>query len=408
MKKNLTLYKMPYRKNIRRRPRKVSNRRTGGRKLRQFSQFGLERLASAYGGYRPRSTGRRGWIAGDKAILNKPTSLGTNYTQVQGGDYTQFTQTSIKTGRPRKVTLNSLTKELRNKNELTIYRYQGLKQFDNWGTYWMSQFNSAGVTTYLPMYIYDLTAIINSGPSGVVNSMPFGRFYLDNATGRVLFTNMFGQKQDGTSSMDLQLEKASSTSTILEYPHEKSRLLWNSVNLTLWGAKQKAVKYTIQVVKLDERLDPWKMHLHTAGSPDDHYTQSFYQGVSKPICYNPIAFINPGSTRGVKVLKTYTTTIQPTSTTENDADPHSKILKWFMRWDRDLNYKQDSDMFVTRATLLDEPDFNELRSENDCYTTSKSKIYLFIKATNFMPHNVEDSTLSGSFDLMVRSCHVAQ
>lgn len=323
-----------------------------------------------------------------------------------GGDYQQFTVDGLKTGRKKRTTLSALTKEVRQQNETVIYRFQGMKSFDDWGNYWMAKFNSGDINTYLPLYCYDLTSVINSMSTGTVASKPFMRAYVQNNNGRVFWNNVFGQDQTGAGSLFLQTEKAPSSAGTLNNPHGKSRLLWNQVNLTLWGAKQKAVKYIVQVVKLDERLDPWKIDNHVDNDPDDNYTQAFYQSLIKPMTYNPIAYINPQSRRGMKVLKSYTTIIQPTSTTENDADPHSRILKWFMRWDRDLNYFTDAQRLQAATPLLEDSDFAQSIQTNDVYTTSKSKIFLLIRATNYKTSISEESTTSGSFDLMVRSCHV--
>lgn len=323
-----------------------------------------------------------------------------------GGDYTQFSTASLKSGRKKRVNLPSLVKEVRARNETTIFRFQGIKEFDNWGNYWMSKFNTVD-NNYMPMYCYDLTSINNSGRTGPVQAQPFGRFYVEGTTGVVKFNQVFGQTPAGVGDLGLQVEKSASTSSTLEFPHNKSRLLWNQVSMNLWGAKQKAVKYTVQIVKLDSTLDPWEMGSLISGTNDYQKCQAFYQSLIKPLTYNPIATTSTNLQKYMKVLKTYTTVIQPTSSTENDADPHAKILKWFMRWDRDFNYEHSAKT-ITGTELFNEPDFAQQRQENTAYTSSSQKIFLLVRATCYSLTTTEESTVSGSFDICVRSCHVPQ
>lgn len=395
---------------IRRTRRIVRKPRRTGRKLKQsFSAYGMDRLAAAYkrgafGGMR--GTRRKGWIQSDKAMITR-----ANNASVQGGDYSQFTEKRLVTGRKKKVTLARLTKEVHQKSEPTIYRFGGMNQGPGAnGYFWCNKVISAdAITDSLPLYMYDLTSCINIVNGVETFAQPLYRAKTTVADGSITWEYVSGQTNTGASSPNLQLEKATSTSTLPDYPHEKSRLLWTDVRLNLYGAKTKAIKWTIQVVKLlDDCLDP--IPTNAPASPNYEYFKKnvFYQGLTKPYCYNPLALTSAGLvTRKYKVLKTYTTVVQPTSTTESDANPHCKILKWFMRWDRDINYSQRGAFLTSGNAFLDDADFAQEISQAAPYTKPSQKIFLMIRASDYTAQSqTNTNSTHGSFDMAIRQCHV--
>lgn len=334
---------------------------------------------------------------------------------VSGGDYSQFTFAKMKTGYKRKTTLRSLTRELHGKNETSIFRFGAMNPFNDNGFFFCGK-NRLTVAnrTDLPLYMFDLTSLNNTGSGGAaVTAVPFQRAYIDSAAGFIGWSDVAGENPDGSTVTNTWInEKLASTATGIYKPHEKSRLLWTDLRLNLWGAKNKAVKYTIQLVKLnDQALDPRRASALDAGTDDYKKHSAFYQGLIKPYTFNPLSLTSVSKiSRYMKVLKTYTTVIQPTSSSENDSDPHVKSLKWFMRWDRDLSYIGTA-LYLTSATELNEDgDYAYQNSENSAYVLPRQKIFLMIRATAYQ-EQVDagvDNTVSPSFDMTVRACHVTQ
>lgn len=380
-----------------------------GRKLKQsFSAYGMDRLAAASKrGATGRPFGasrRRGWIAGDKAMIQSGSGVG-------GGDYSQFTEKRIQTGRKKKVTLARLVKEVRNKAEPTIFRYGGMNRGPAAnGFFWCNKVLS-DVYEKMPLYMFDLTCVNNVVNGSITAGIPCYRPKIA-AGGNFTWDIVPGLKQDGASTNTLIDERVVSSSTLADYPHEKSRLLWNDVRLNLYGATTKAIKWTIQVVKLlDDCLDPqkWNADPSTVGADTYSYQKhnTFYQGLLKPEVYNPLALTSAGQLRRYKVLKTYTTIIQPTSTTESDANPHTKILKWFMRWDRDISYSQRGGFLTSSADFGLDADFVQEINQASPYANPKTKIWLMIRCNDYnVATAAESSTIHGSFDMTIRSCHV--
>jgi len=389
---------------IRRSPRVVRKPTRTGRKLKQsFSAYGMDRLAAAYnkgfmGGRRGGK--RKGWIAQDKAMIRSTTA--------EGGDYSQFTEKRIQTGYKKKVTLPSLVKEVRQKAETMLYRFGGMTGggIGN-GYFWCNKLVN-DVNDSMPLYLFDLTSINNVVNGVTTTAQPLRRCKV-SPSGAVSWDSVNGLNATGAVSDRWVDEKAPSTSTTLDFPHEKSRLLWTDVRLNLYGAKAKATKFIIQVIKLnDDCLDPEKAARFQSPSYEFQKHNAFYQGLLKPNVYNPLALTSAGQiAKNYKVLKTYTTIIQPTSTTESDTNPHMKILKWFMRWDRDINYVERGNFISTLQDFGNEADFAQQINQVSPYTKSRSKLWLMIRSTDYSgTQALNDNAKHASFDMTIRACHV--
>lgn len=392
-----------------RRTRRIVRKPRSTRRLKQsFSAYGMDRLAAAYkrgafGGMR--GTRRKGWIQSDKAMITRSTNNAT------GGDYSQFTEKRIQTGRKKKTTFARLVKEVRQKAETSIFRFGGMNQGPGAnGFFWCNKYISADATNdSLPLYMYDLTSVVNVVNGVNTPGQPLYRAKTTIADGSITWDYVQGQDPSGALTYQLQNEKIPSTSTVLDYPHDKSRLLWTDVRLNLYGAKTKAIKWTIQVVKLlDDCLDPIPTNVPTSPNYEFYKKNSFYQGLIKPYTYNPLALTSAGQvSRRLKVLKTYTTVIQPVSSTESDTNPHTKVLKWFMRWDRDMSYAQRGNVLTSGNAFIDDADYATQVNQAAPYTKSASKIFLMIRACDYsVQSQTNTNSTHGSFDMTIRACHV--
>lgn len=359
------------------------------------------------GASRKRLSGRRiPYGSGSETVTRRRQNQG-------GGDYTQISVARLNTGRKQPLTLENLAKQVNARNELTIYRWNGMKSFDDNGYYFCGKFDQTATgRKYMPCYMYDLTGVINTTPaSGVIGQQALSRMYVQNTTGYVGWEPYQHLLSDGsTSSTTVSLESASTSSTAVNYPHQKSFLKWHDVRMNLWGAKTKAVKWVVQVVKLtDEAMDPWTPKPSPGSGNSDGEYQAFWQSMVKPYAYNPIAVVNPLMNRKIKVLRTYSTIIQPTSSFENDADPHVKTLRWFMRWDRTVDYSQSNRFLGTGGDVANQADFiQEEAAYGSTSTDSKSKLFLLVRCQSPTEVTTEVNTDSPSFDLMVRAAHLAQ
>lgn len=331
------------------------------------------------------------------------------------GDYSQMTESRMSMGKYKALTLSNLAKQVRVNDEPTIYRFQGVKTFDDNGYYFCGKSAASGARP-VPMYMYDLTSCVNvyGGAATTVAAIPFLRASIADATGVVSWVPQSGVQADGTTaSTALQVERAPSSGVGTNYPHLHSRLQWTDVKMNLWGAKTKATKYVIQVVQLqDELLDPLNSGSGNvtlaAGYSESQRFSAFWQSQIKQFTFNPITeSVGGKESKQIKVLKTFTKIIQPTSSTENDTDPHCHTLRWFMKWDQDLDYNTRG-AFVLGDDLTGQADYANVTNQSWAYVQPKSKIWLYIRAAAYTGEVTETNAISPSFDLVARQCHIAQ
>lgn len=336
-------------------------------------------------------------------VKTKSVALQTNEKYPSGG-YTQWETLKGKSRLSKKLSLIAQMNRIMKLNqEKLIFRWNGVKNFDDNGFYWLRNRLIAD-RRYMPCYAFDLTSCINQRDGTQVLSAPLSQMYLIG--GQVGFDATSHVGPDGTTiTPNLYVEQGSyatagaDISPIL--PHNKDILKWLAINMNCWGAKAKSTKFTIQIVRFkDEKLVP--THL-TAASEQ---RTALFQNIIKPYAYNPISTTATQLKKYYKVLKTETFMIQPTSTTESDADPHVKTVKWFVRLNRLLDYVQRHNNLATNADVVDQADFSvNVGGQNDCYVKPEQRLYLMIYASNFAIDAEDTNAETPSFDLSVRMCH---
>lgn len=314
----------------------------------------------------------------------------------EGGDYTQISRHSYKSGKKQsfKALMPKLLKSGLNR---VVYEFRGQKEFDNFGYYKSHQLSGAGVN-FLPMYCFDLTARETVSGDTVV---PFRRAFL--TTGGVADGKITWQEESSLNNLGVQqilpFQTIESGYNGFVPANDKEMMNWTSVKLCLWGARNKPTIFRVVIFKiLDEELDPWKF----SGSLSTLH-QVYWQSWVKGLCYHPQANIRNPHKNKVKILKEYSWTIQPTSSIENDIDPHAKLVNIYNRWDRVVNYREtgisagDDSVLTTNAGTIPQTTINLDQ------TNSTSKIFMLVTSTAYTPaHEVFDSATDSSFDLIVR------
>lgn len=362
------------------------------------------------------------WSKRARNAVRSRTATQTVTRRKKDSGSNSYTQWDTK-NRKDKLSVNmSLVRQmkriLKSNEEKLIFRWNGVKSFDDNGFYWLYN-NTINGNRYLPMYFFDLTSCVNATlQTGTVPTIiypqPLTRMYAVPATGAILFDNATGVKADGvTTSDDLQIERGSygagSAGTDLNniLPHNKDILKWISIKLNCWGAKARSTKFTVSIVRFkDDNLQP------TPFISANEKRTGFFQSLAKPISFNPVSTTGSDMRKYFKVLRSETFMIQPTSTTETDQDPHVRTLKWFCRFNRLIDYVQREQSLPTAGDVADQADYAQnIGSQNASYTESTKRLYLMISATNFGKDGVDNATPTNtdtpSFDLSVRMCHTS-
>lgn len=317
------------------------------------------------------------------------------------GGYTQWTQ------RKFSKTLGRMTQRKINNMGLQrhIYFWRNMGRLSGQGNLFMNHF---GTTTLgLPMYLVELNSVNNVVDNGgtVSTFAPVWIPSRDDTTGYT-WNKQNGYKADNTSDDRWQTERTPGSGATIQYPHSHSLLKWVEARMDLWGCKSQPTKFVIELCQLDEDIQP-----SSVANADPAYVD-YWDSEFKPYIWNPsVTQIGYGVRRYKRVLDSRTVTINPTSTTETDADPHCKSLRFFWKLNRQCRYNwKDSITGFKTGAQTETNAVPVALGENQTQVDPKARLYLLIKAANWSApaanYAAQTSDKTPSLNLQIRTCHV--
>lgn len=128
---------------------------------------------------------------------------------------------------------------------------------------------------------------------------------------------------------------------------------------------------------------------------------AFWQGMAKPLLYNPILPQDSKHMKDMKILKQDTFHIDPKLSTEVDVVPHVKTVSYFERWNKELDFNWSHEGTVTMdATNTTQQSFGE----NETSVAPRQRVYLIITCESFT-NGAWSVNTNGSYDIMVKHRH---
>lgn len=322
-----------------------------------------------------------------------PKSQGT-------GGYNQWSQ-DYKSGYFGKLTMKKID---RLSTDKIIYTHRLIGPFNDNGRHYLSNFQDSIGRLFMPMVLIELNSANQIINNVVTNANPVHQLFQDGTT--IKWNPLNGQNPSGVAlSPAWQLENSSHlANTAGSVPLEAAIHKWSSLDLELWGCKNKPTKYHIALVQFSEDVLPdW----------NDRTAQSaeFWQSMMKHFIYSPLAKMDDGYNRKkFKILKQYTYNIDPTSSYENDADPHVKTLKLFYRFNRHTNFAwQWSNPNVLSVGDMDDADYRQEAQQPSTQCHPNARIYVMVRASNYTkviaPATIENTT-NPSISWRLRTCYM--
>lgn len=324
----------------------------------------------------------------------------------------EWTTVSSSMGRYKRPTLNGLARYIRRQSEPTIFRWNGLSAtYNDRGLYGIGRQDDAVTSPafeLLPMYVADLTAIRNIVNGTEAAAQAVYRAKVSKTSGSIAWDGQLHADAAGSStSTAMLLEASGSTSNTINTPHQVSLLKWLDIRMNLWGCVAKPTRFVVQLVKLlDEDVDPFV----TPGNANIH--NAFWQSLVKPYAFNPIATARfPGGLkRYMNVLKTYTVNFDAQNTSDVDLDPKTQTLKWFLKRDEFIDFRNRANTFANSTNLTSDEDFLVQTAQCSTQPRTRGKLLLLIRAAAYVANTAEtsstDNILTPSFDLVFRSCYL--
>lgn len=390
---------MPIRR-VYRRGRKLQQKRSLPFMLATTGRAITTGAGAAYGAVKSYKAAKTAYKQAKSRSQTLTNTVRKNVSSESGG-YPQHTIKNRKTYLSKRISLvKQLNRNAKANEEKIVYRWNGVKEFDNNGYYWLSHIAQFG-RRYLPLYAFDLTSCINSDGTTALIPQPLSQAYM--VGGAMGFDAMNNLANDGvTATPNLSLERAPGSSLSTVAPHNHSIMKWMSLKMNLWGCKNRSTRFMVQLVRFKEdNLLP--THLITA----NENRTALFQSILKPYVFNPISTTGSQLRKYFKVLRSETFIIQPTSTTETDQDPHVKTLNWFIRLNRLIDYAVKQNVLTNDGDVADQADFSVIQgTQNSSYTKETSRLYLMIYASNYGVDTENTNENTPSFDLSARMCHI--
>lgn len=348
----------------------------------------LVRAASGYG------SGRRGMKC--PRGYPQPDDEGT-------GAYSQWTQAykQAKFGRltPRKIDKLS--------TERIIYTHRRIGPFNDYGQQYMLNYQDANGDLNYPLMLFELNSCNNIVNGAITTQNPVYRMGQYSLTTNVAWFPVSGQEADGvTTNNAWRLESAShSTTSTGAYPLEQAIHKWSSLDLELWGCRNKPTKYHISLVQFSEDVLP------SYGNATSAATE-FWQSLIKQYTYSPLAKMEDGYNRNkMKILKQYKVNIDPTANFENDPDPHVRTMKLFYKFNRMSNFSWEySNPIGMTIAEMGDADWKSKSNQNKTQVHPNARIYVMVRASNYTKitsPNVVDNTTTPSISWRMRTCWMA-
>lgn len=303
------------------------------------------------------------------------------------------------------TTVGKLNKYVRSNLQYVIYRWNGIKSFDNNGYYWFSNFTTASVQRALSLYLFDLTSCRNSVSGTTTAANPLVQAYMNPTNGTIYFVPRANINNAGVGTNQLQLENAPSSTASVYSPNAGDILKWVNIQMNLWGCKNRSTKFLIKIVRFKE-ADLAPAHDETSASGNDQRT-ALFQSIIKPYVFNPLAKTSQIHLNKIYTYKSQSYVIDSTMTTETDSDPHVKTVKMYVKLDRSVNYADSSAKLATDVAFADEADFVENTNTQQFRTQTdpQSRLYLMVMASNYVADTEETHADTPSFDLQVQMKH---
>lgn len=322
----------------------------------------------------------------------------------------QFTTENKTTGRIMRSSIKS-SKLLKSAREQYIYSFKAHKAFDDNGYLWAAQ-SINNTQRLFPIY----ALLLNGRETGIAPSCaPLRRLAAYNVAGaddgRLLWNDVVGiDPSTGVAGTQYLLQEYRATSS---HPGQSQFHDWSEVKLNLWGAKSKAIKWSIMVCKVyDENDSPWTS---TSGSLLPIEAQQAWEEMIRQYTYNPIMKLNYEKRKNrIKILKTWEKVLQPNTSIDGDADPPVHVFKWFSRWNRNVNYDDVTSTQTTGERTTDDVDYGGAKEATQYiqepysnYPNVKEQIFMLIRASSYTCAADSGASVTNesyaSFDVSLRS-----
>lgn len=272
------------------------------------------------------------------------------------------------------------------------------------GFYKLSNSPNSNSVSLFPLMCFDLTTVNNTSAGG--NAVAWTCSY-DITAGQFRWDSVNGQNAGGGTAITYVNEDLT---TSINFASAKwIQTDWFDIRAVAYGCRQQPTYYDFMIVQFDkDYLQPCNYSSQSGASAEDFqaYT-SFWTAMTKNISYSAIMPAQRDSMRGMRVLRRFRFTLQPSQTTDSDRNPNLRIVKLFQKHYSFDCYNWGKGISATTAANIDGPSYmldtaggSNLRNHPE----ERKRTFLIVRASNTTERAGADETADNtpSFDIIIR------
>lgn len=246
-------------------------------------------------------------------------------------------------------------------------------------------FEQVGNVAYMPILIFDMTEIPQATASSARTEPAAWRLTQNVTSGVVGFQVLNGLDNSGATPAAGFVEQVNMGSTAgVGSTSGTRRALMEYVNIRfrIRGPIQRATRVVVQLVQPYAWFlgCPQEFQLTSGAITNENYQEWINMAARNTA--SPIQSIPSTIKRPWRVLRAKTYEIQPTSTTESDANGHDVVQKWFWRCNRVVQYDYQGYINTDNpnATDLNIGDATTPEACTRNYTALGKRVFLVVSA----------------------------
>jgi len=312
--------------------------------------------------------------------------------------HSELTKTALRGGYKMRRTLRNLWKIESRKTHKSVFGYSNISNFggDRGADFLSLTQNAAGApVTAGCIRLWSITAAPNVDTNGnIINpSCHFFPTFSNEADTGVLSWNF--------ADTTFPINTSSAVNQTSDFPNDKSILNYMSAKFMLYNAINSPGKYMFEIVSFkDDRLLPGA----ALTTPlDQRFATSFWQSISKPYIFNPVAATSPEMNKYMKVHKRLFILMDSKDTTET-VNTKYKEVNIFHRFNKPCRYDWAQ---ADRMNIYGDDAPTNI-GDNQTDVKPSQRVYLLLRALISRPTTypvVYSTERMPSYDVQFRTCH---
>lgn len=314
-----------------------------------------------------------------------------------------YTKRNVQFGRKPRSTLRQAYKLLKSGiSKIQYVNYDYTNQFGaNGGTYLSNRQTALGAELLCPMYMWDMTSVLQR--QGTTNFVPNVRWRVVLGNETITPGSLTWRAEGAISQLVSQTSPGDPLSQV-NYVGERGILDWINAKFLFYAPTVIPIRIQVDLVQFrDDNLMPTDNSSGTYPvnqSTTDARVIAFYQYLLKKFMWTPLESGDQMHRKSIRYLKRMTLYMDPKESTDGTATRY-KELNFFANLNRMCDYRWDARDLMAMTT--DDTQFAS-NLQNRITVEPKKRVWLILRATSsYQTAAVDTNAHHPSFDYYIKS-----